>query len=460
MTEPQDTQADNLPIEEHPLYRALVDQVTLDHEEDARATIQLLSDLYPGHPRLQELLIRLDLRKTLAEEGPIVVERSNPTPTLRRVLLLLFALTVTFVTAAAFVAGYDRFVSPTREETQQQVLLKSLRQDGERRMQAGDWQGARDSFEELLRQQPGDQEAEAALAQIEQQEAWDHLYVEAIDAQQRGDWQAALDFLLQIQATNPDYRDIQQLVDLARKQQALEGQWQEAQSLLENGDRLGAIPILRQIRSQNPSFNQSEVERALFQAYVEEARSLIDQANGDAEMLRQATGYLTAALALQPANRDLINERQWASDYVAGADAAARGDWAGAASHWERVVLLQPDYQGGVLRTRLTEAYPLAAEQLISQANGSTFQLREAISYLDRALSLQPGNTAWAEERRLAAEYVAGAEAFGRGEWNVAIAHWGPILTERPDYQNGALRNNLRAACAQSSDPNQELCSP
>lgn len=460
MTEPQNEQDNAPPLEDHPLYRALVDQMTQGYEKDARATIEILTNLYPDHPRLQGLRVRLDLRKTLAEEGPIAAERSSPTPILRRVLLFLFAITFTFVAAAGFVAGYDRFVSPVREETEQEVLLQSLRQDGERRMQAGDWQGARESYEELLRQQPGDSEAEAALAQIEQQQAWDQLYVEAIAAQQRGDWQGALDLLLQIQAGNPDYRDIQQLVDLAQKQQRLEAQWQEAQSFLQNGDRLGAIPVLREIRSQNPSFRQTEVEGALLQAYVELARPLIDQANGDAEMLRQATGYLTAALALQPANQDLIVERQLASDFVAGADAAAQGDWARAASHWEKVVSIRPDYQGGVLQTRLSEAYPLAAEQLIAQAQGSTFQLRQALGDLEQALESQPGNTELAEKHRLAAEYVAGAEAFSRGEWDVAIAHWGPILAEQPEYQNGVLRSNLRAACAQSSNPDEGVCAP
>jgi hypothetical protein len=65
-----------------------------------------------------------------------------------------------------------------------------------------------------------------------------------------------------------------------------------------------------------------------------------------------------------------------------------------------------------------------------------------------------------AEERRLATEFVAGAEASGEGDWLVAIVHWGPIYLVRPDYQNGVLKSQLREACAKSARPDPVYCKP
>jgi hypothetical protein len=145
---------------------------------------------------------------------------------------------------------------------------------------------------------------------------------------------------------------------------------------------------------------------------------------------------------------------------VAGADAYTREDWVGAVAQWDRVYKSKPEYQGGILGERLRQAYPLAIQQILAQANGDANKLRQAIRILDRALSLSPGDLNLIEQRRIAMEYVKGAEAFGQEDWNRAIVHWGPIYAEQPDYQEGVLEENLRRACLNSEASENPLCPP
>jgi tetratricopeptide (TPR) repeat protein len=211
---------------------------------------------------------------------------------------------------------------------------------------------------------------------------------------------------------------------------------------------------------QNPDFRRADVEQQLYELFLYLADQQIAQANGDINLLREAQGYLTQALALRPTDKALLEKHRLASDFVAGFEALARQDWAAAVVFWESIQNTQPDYLDGIVEDYLAQAYPEAARQLVAEAKGSVPRLRRAIHYLDQALIWQPNSQEFAEQRRLAAEYVAGAEAMAQGQWDEAISHWGPLYADHPDYQTGALKTNLSQACSHASPASKSLCPP
>lgn len=447
-------------FEAHPLYREAQELMDSGDGAGAAKKLEKLATIFPQEQILQDMLVRSKLQASLATSGPVPALRSEPTPVLRRLVLALLAITMCLVAIAAFGAAYDRLVLPARESRQQELYIESLQQSGQARIEAGDWAGARAAYEELLAAQPADPTAVAALELIDQQEILDQQYSDATAALQRGDVETALSLFRQLNTSNPGYRDVQQRIAALEQEESLEANWQQSESLIQAGDWAGAIAVLTQIRAQNPDFRRTQVEAQLFQLYAQLARELIARADSSVETLRQAVGYLDAALALEPTNQDMLVERRLAAGYVAGADAWAREDWAGAAAQWESVYAERPDYQGGVLRDKLLQAYPRAAEQLIAQAEGRLNTLQQAAHYLDQAIAAQPNNEQLVEERRLLLEFIAGAEAFTQRDWDVAISHWGPIFASHPSYQNGVLEARLRQACASSRDPDTTLCPP
>jgi outer membrane protein assembly factor BamD (BamD/ComL family) len=457
MAESKEPAGDKSSVEDHPLYHAAMKQMAAGDGAAAAAKLRQLAELFPQSQLLQDLLVRTELQATLAQAGPAPTTHSAPTPILRRMVLVLLVLSMVLIGIAGFAAAYARFVHPRQEGRRQDLYINSLRQDGQARLTAGDWTGAQQVFQELLTQVPGDPTAQAAVALSQQQEALAQQYADAVAAQQQDDVQTALGLFRQLP---PEYLDVTQRIKTLEKLEALEAAWQQSESLIQAGDWPGAIAILSQIRAQNPEFRRAQVEEQLYQLYTQTARQQLAQANGSVEAVRQAADSLRQALALRPTQQDLLEEQRLASGFVAGADAAAKGDWAGAVARWEPVYAARPDYQGGVLRPKLDQAYPQAAKQLIARANGNVNLLDQALGYLDKGLAVQPDNQELLEERRLVTEFLAGAEAFAAQSWDLAISHWGPIYAVRPTYQNGVLERNLRQACASSPAPNKALCPP
>ncbi len=446
--------------ETDPLYQEVMQQLAAGDQAGASAKICQLIDRFPGEQALRDLLVRTQLRATVATSQPPPMVHSTAAPGLRSLVLILLAITIGLAGITGFVVAYNQIVIPAQLSQQQQLHIDELRQQAQALLKAGDWAGARKAFEELLTLVPGDPEALAAIQFANEQEVLARQYVDAVSAQAAGDIQAALDLLRQIEAENPGYRDVELRIRTLEEKQALESAWQQSESLIQAGDWASAITALTHIRSQNPEFRRSQVEEQLSRVYAQMARELIAKANGSTDTLRQAVDYLDKALALRPTQQDLLDERKLAAGFVAGADAFDQQNWSGAVDAWEPVYAMQPDYQNGVLQADLNKAYPQAARQLIAEANGNVAQLSQAIGYLDRALAVQPGNQELIDERRLVIDFVAGADAFDQAKWSLAIAHWGAIYAVQPNYQNGILEDRLREACANAPEADRAMCPP
>ncbi len=467
MAEHKEEPGPTVPYEQHPLYQAARDDLAAGDEATAAAKLKLLTALYPKEQALQDLAVRVELKVALAPSSAeakskekVAVPHGQPTRGLRDLLLLLLVLVAGLAGVAFFIVSYNVMVRPVKEARETEVALQSLLQAGQRRLEAGDWAGARDSFEAFLQAMPGDPTAQAGIDYSRQREALDGQYANALAAEEASDWQGALQTLEAVRVQDPAYPGIAERIAKLQDRVAIEATWQEAQALIQAGDWPGAIPALIRVRSQDPEFRRTEVEEQLYQAYLAVALPRLEQTNGNVDQVRQAVEYLDGALALRPTEEQYVEERRLATRFVTGAEAFAEQDWEAAVAAWESVYEARPDYQGGALRDNLRQAYPQAAKQLITRANGSVGLLKQASRYLAQALALDPGNGELEEERRLATEFVAGAEASAKEDWPAAVAHWGPIYQARPDYQNGVLRTQLREACAKSLTPDPTFCKP
>lgn len=449
-----------IPFERHPLYQEAMQQIVAGDEVGSIATLKRLAERYPNEQALQDLLVRVQLRSSFADGDHIPVDHSQGAPVLRTLVLVMLAITTCLVVATGLVAVYNNWWLPTAEAKQQEESIKSLWDDVNWRLDTGDLSGARETLVKLAAVSPDDASVQEALRVINQRQLWADMFADAVSLRESGNWQTAMDLLYQLPPESHDYDRAQVLLHELKEFESVETAWQEAQNLLAAEDWRGAITTLTWIRSQNPGFRRAHVEDLLFQTHTRVAHQLLDGANGDAESVRQAGSHLKEALTFRPADQALSDQRRLALGYVAGYEAYDRGDWSVAVVRWEPLYAMQPDYQNGVLKRKLYESYPRAARQLIAEASGSIRLLTQAIDYLDAALAADPENADLLQERTLAVEYLAGLEASVQEDWDLAIAHWGPIYVVRPDYQNGILAENLRAACAKSLAPDEQFCKP
>ena len=458
----------SVPYYQHPLYRKAMQQITDGDGTEAIASLERLAEAYPGEQPVQDLLLRTQLRTTFESNDYVRVDHTQPRPVVRNVMLLLLAITVCLVLVTGFTAAYNRVWLPRVRAQEEMQYVESLWGNGTQARKSGDLSRAREIFEELAAFQPEFPEAQqrlagldiqGELALIDQLQGWSDQLADAVLLKERGEWQSAMDLANQIPPESPDYERAQGLIQEAQELAAMEATWQDAQASFGAEDWRGVISALTWIRAQSPGFRRAELEEQLFQAYVRVSLLLITQANGNVDPVREAVGYLSQALTLRPANRELIEEKELATGFVSGADALGRGDWVGVVTHWEPVYEKRPDYQP-TLKQRLDEAYPRAARQLIDQASGSERSLDQALDLIDQALTLNPEHEELLEERRRIVVYLSGLEAFQEERWDSAIALWGPLYELDPNYQDGALRDKLALACESSEEPDEAYCQP
>ena len=252
-----------IPFDQYPLYRAAMDDLAAGDEATAVAKLKLLAALYPDEQALQDLAVRIELKSALAtypSEALIkeasAVPRGQPRQGLRNLLLLLVALAVGLVGIAGFVVTYDLMVRPVRVARETEMALDALRQTGQRRLEAGDWAGARASFEELLQLVPGDPTAQAGIGYSRQREALDGQYASALSAEEAGDWQGALQTLEAIQSQDPTYPGLAERIAALQRRVTMEATFQEAQALIQAEDWPAAISALTGVRAQDPAFRR------------------------------------------------------------------------------------------------------------------------------------------------------------------------------------------------------------
>jgi hypothetical protein len=460
MADSKETRDKQIPFQRHPLYEEAMKQMAEGDAVAAAVTLKRLAELYPEEQAIRDLLLRVQLRTTFGTTDYIQVDHSPAAPGLRNMVLVLMAITACLVIITGMTAAYRRWYLPTVVAEQHEEYINSLWAEVGRLLEVGDLSGAREKLAEVERERPNDPRILELRASLEHGEACANLYADIVAARERGEWQATLDLLHQLPSDCPEYAQAQQLVGVVQEQIDLETAWQQAQAQRQAEDWEGTISTLTALRTRNPEFHRAEVEEQLYQAYVVLAQRLISQANGNVDSLRQAAGYLNDALALRPTNPDLIAQKRLAEGFVAGAEAYRQGNMTAAVAAWEPAYALQPDYQNGVLKRDLYKAYPLAAKQLIDQADGSVRWLTQAATYLDQALAVDPNNPELLDERHRLEAYLAGQEALSKEQWDLAISYWAPIYATYPDYQDGLLEENLRLACANSTASDKTMCPP
>ena len=450
-----------IPFEKHPLYDEAMQQIVAGDREGALASLKRLTEHYPDEQFLQELLVRVQLQSTFRGGDYIPVEHSQGTPVLRTVVLIMLAITTCLVIATGLIAAYFNYFKPIEESQAQVAEIKGLWEDFEQAKDLLDIVQMQDILDRLdAKLPPNNAEIQEARVEVERLRWCSETFTDGVALKERGDWGAAEDRLLQIPDTCSQYEDAQALIGELQRQGEVETAWAEAQDFLDVDDCPSAITTLTWVRDNHPDYRRVQVQDLLFECQRRIALQLLDSARGDVGTVQEAVNHLDAALKIKPTDQELVSERRLANGYVAGHQAYDLGNWSVAVVRWEPLYALRPDYQQGALEQKLFESYPRAASLLISEANGSRRLLLLAIDHLEQALLREPENAVLLEEKRLAEEYLAGLDAFEQQDWDLAVAYWGPIHVARPDYQNGALGENLRQACTQSTAPDEQYCKP
>ena len=227
--------------------------------------------------------------------------------------------------------------------------------------------------------------------------------------------------------------------------------WDDLEVAKDAGDLVGVLRILGELDALTP--NDPKVEEAL--AEVNRLKRCSDT-YADAVAFNERGDWQAALDALYQVPQDCPNYDQaqkFAEDlkdlgsvetaWIEAQNFLAAEDCPGAITTLTWIREQDPQFRRAQVEDLLFQCHRRLALQLLDVARGDVGPVREAEGHLKAALTFKPANQELVSEHRLAVGYVAGHEAYDRGDWSVAVVRWEPLYVMRPDYQNGELRRKL-----------------
>lgn len=243
-------------------------------------------------------------------------------------------------------------------------------------------------------------------------------------------------------------------VQAQQQEEYIRSLWNEVQLRLDTGDLSGARQILDELTALTPG--DPAIQDAL--RIVQERQAWADQyADAVAHKERRewqqaidlASGIPPESPEYDRAQRLIREVEEQAALEASWQEAQAllqSGDLQSAISALSSIRARDPAYRRAEVEEQLFQAHVSLARQLVAEAWGSVERLREAIGHFSDALALRPTNQELIREKNLASDYVAGAEAYDRGDWVAVVDHWESVHATQPDYQGGSLDRRLEEA--------------
>jgi len=265
-----------------------------------------------------------------------------------------------------------------------QTRVQELRNRAEARLAVGNYEGAIESFEELVALVPDDQGSQMGLARAQRLRDLAEQYAQAKAAIENRAWDEAHAYLRDILAIDATYADAQELLDFVERQQRLLVLYDEGVQRYNLADWWAAIEKFEEIRSLAPSYRTEAIQEYLFISYLSDGQAQLTDDGDSLDAVRLAAQRFGSALSIHPKNKQASDGRRLVSLYLEGLIAYQRQDWQQALTWLEAVHEVRPDYAGGYLALLLCEAYLRLGDL---QRDNSNYQA--ALEYYQAALALE-----------------------------------------------------------------------
>ncbi len=338
-------------------------------------------------------------------------------------------------------------------------------------LQAGEWQEAIRSFEELARKYPDSQPIRRALEEAQ--------FKALIDAKSRVrakrwiiPWRPAIFRILvvltiavlAVQGVRLISERAAPLLAQAQMERQRAQLLVEANGYLEGGDLDAAEARFKELLAQVPDHPEAQeglrrvAEEREILALYQEAVAL--QEKGDyqgaltkySELSVKRAGYRDVSLRVKA----IQHQQEVARLYEEAEAAYAAGLALDAVAKYQQLKELDVSFKPDVVDARLYELYMRLGRGLILQNPPVTDDVQQAVGYFTKALALQPRSAEATLEQRLALLYLEGQTRYHEGRWDEAIARLRAVYDQRPDYLSGTVANLLYDAYIRSGDRHQE----
>jgi len=247
--------------------------------------------------------------------------------------------------------------------------LMNLYNRGTARLSVGDYEGAIETFQELLEKAPENREAQAGLERAKRLRTLTQLYGEAQNLIAGEEWDAAAEKLKAILELDPSYQDAFELSTRVERQRRLIALFGQGQTNYDLKSWSSAAADFDQLRTLDPTFRTASVQDYLFNSLLNDALAKVDAAGESLDALKEANQRFSSALGINPRDKRAIEERRLANLYLDGRTAFVKTNWDEAILKVRDVVSVRADYAGGWAAGTLYSAHVQRGNQFMVVKN-------------------------------------------------------------------------------------------
>jgi tetratricopeptide (TPR) repeat protein len=325
-----------------------------------------------------------------------------------------------------------------------------------------------------------------------------------------GHYDSAIQHLDELLAEDPGDQETSLLRDSVLRKRTLTVLQKESRQAAEDLEWDTAIDRLESIRKLDIGFNQPSLNQDLCEAYKQKGLSLVSQfaRSGSQSDLSEAATIFAQGISVCPEDEILWSENHLAGAYLEGLKSLNRHDWDFAISNFQSVLTTRRDYAGGRANEMLYQTYLSKGDSLYQQGelnkaiveyinaldvpvndhseaqerrkqvleenlcasyldtglslideyvqDGSLTHLSDALEEFERGLQVCPEDPALTTERDLVSLYLKGKEHYAAQNWREAIVELTQVYESDRDYLEGQATQELYRAYLNRGDQKYE----
>lgn len=268
-----------------------------------------------------------------------------------------------------------------------------------------------------------------------------------------GQPQVAAGIIEKMRQIDAEYTNLDRLTEQTNSLLLLEAKYQNALSLIDGKEYSGALMLLKEIDTAQPGL--WDVTRQIANAETMIQVAAFMQAGNDAYQAGKWSEVITAyesALDLDPELNDALMKEQLLNGYLRRIiemlenDSTAVEDIENAEQYYRKAMSMIPQSKAfaserenlqKVSSSLLQLKFTQTAKSLLNERNQTVTSISKAVSYLSKAVNLDPKNTQLQLDLRNAELYQIAFQYYSNMNWGLVIEKLNQLLATDDNYANG-----------------------
>ena len=371
-----------------------------------REVLDALKARYPDHPALLNFDDNLQMKmmfRTMEDKNKKVQKRESVKSSLSFIIFTIIAI---LIISAVFYFSFRYFNNQIAEKQQLQesYTLNSMANQAEQLLLVGNPQPAAEIIENIREINPDYERLDTLSAEVELLLQMESKYQEAESLLAAGNPEEALVLFNEIQEESPGLWDVSQQIETIETDNQISILLDNGNTAYQNEDWDTVISSYESALALDPLLDDPLITEQLLQGYLKKIISMLQEEHASIEDIEAAEQYYRKAVALIPQSREYANERENLQE---------------ASSNLLQLKFVQ------------------TAKDMLSDGTQTITSVKKAVSYLTKAASIDPKNSALQIDVNNAEYYQVAFQDFLDMNWASSINNLKKIMESDPNFAGG-----------------------